>query len=554
MESSGVIYYNKAWSCIPRLIVSIQSLRKNYSGNITLFQDGEHDIELIKNLKKTFGVDVIYDMNPNSVTLVRKIEISWKSPYDYTALIDADTLVVGKIDELLEAPKNYEFVATNFAEWKSRGGTIRKRILRFEKDYPQYMDAAINFGPAINTGVYAFPKNSPFFKEWLEVAKVDEKLHTWIPDEVACQVLLPRYKTHVLSTKFNVSVNYDPNTQDKRIIHMHGKKHVIQRPLCKLWIDAFHQACVDNVCNIRKFTNPKYGDRRLRKFLGGRYGWEEELKKIKPLLQNKTEEIKENSQDATKIDYKLKENLQDITIVTACDVKYIKHLQITYPNWVKYKKIDKFPMIVYINGLKDGIKNSELNFLKNHPNIRIIEWDFPLAQSQREKMLSAFIYGVARDVKTKYWIKIDADAFCSTDKDLVEEEMKDYDIYGHKWGYTKPYCWIEDLDVWANKLPIFKNTKTIFDPKNISGRKYCHRRIASYVQFHKSEFVRKAAEIAGERLPVPSHDTYLWYVAERLGFKWKRHNFKRFTGFSNTPRTEKLQRVIAKIDEIHKVK
>lgn len=565
METSGVIYYNKGYSCIPRLIVCINSLRKHYNGNITLFQDGDHDTDLIKDLQKTFGVNIIYDTNPSTVTLVRKIEISAKSPYDYTALIDADMLAVGKIDELLDAAKHYDFVATNFAEWKSNGGTIRGRIMRFKKDYPQYMEAAINFGPAINTGSYAFPKNSPFFKEWLEVAKVGERMHTWIPDEVACQVLLPRYKTHVLPTKFNVSVNYDPDTKDKRLLHFHGRKHVVKRPLCKLWIDAFYQTCLENTCNIRKFADSKYGDRRLRKFLNGKYGWETEVKKIRPLLPHLNQQKviavsdpvgkkNEDKQPTNHDTYLLKKNYQDITLVTACDPKYVEHLRLTYPNWVKYKKIDQFQMIVYVNGFERGANNPALDFLRSNKNIKIIEWDFPLAKSQREKMLSVFVYGVSRDVKTKYWVKIDADAFCVNSNDLIEEEMKNYDIYGHKWGYTKPYNWIEELDAWANKMPIFGGTKPLFDPKNISGRKYCHKRIASYVQFHKTEFVKKAAEIAGERLPVPSHDTYLWYVAERLGFKWKRHNFKRFTGFSNTPHVEKLIRKIKEVDEVNKVK
>jgi hypothetical protein len=219
---------------------------------------------------------------------------------------------------------------------------------------------------------------------------------------------------------------------------------------------------------------------------------------------------------------------------------------------VKYKKINTFPMIVYINGFENGAKNPALDFLRNNLNLKIIEWDFPPAQSQRERMLSCFVYGAARDVTTKYWLKIDADGFATNYNDLLEEEMKDYDVYGHKWGYTKPGRWIHELDVWANKLPVFKGTKDIFDPKNVSGNRYGHKRIASYIQFHKTEFVKKAREIAGERWPVPSHDTYLWYVAERLGYKWKRHNFKRFTGFSNSSHIEKLEREMAKVDEENK--
>ena len=555
--SQGIMHYNRGQRCLVRLIVCIQSLRKHYKGNITLVQDGEHDTDLIKDLQKTFGIDVMYNMNPESCTMVRRIEICYKTSYDKTILLDTDTLVVGKVDEIFEGVSGYDFTLAHFAGWKSNGGTIRKRILRYKDAYPQYMDAAIAYGPAINCGMIAFPKNSIFLKEWHEVSKVGEKMHMFIPDEVACQILIPRYKVNILPLKFNVSVRHDPNTQDKRIIHLHGKKHVTPDSLCQLWIDAFQQACEENVCNIRKFADPKYGDKRLRKFLAGRYGRRDQATKIKSIIQQDVPKtvIKNIVPIAPKTDskdYKLKENIQDVTIVTACDPKYVGHLQATYPNWVKYKKIDKFPMIVYINGFKNGIESKDLDFLKSNKNIKIIEWDFPPAQSQRERMLSCFVYGTARDVTTKYWIKVDADAFCTNYNDLLDEEMKDYDIYGHKWGYTKPGRWISELDVWANKMPVFNGTKPIFDPKNLNGNRYSHNRIASYIQFHKTEFVKKAAEIAGKRWPVPSHDTYLWYVAERLGRKWKRHNFKRYTGFSNSSRIEKLKRVMANVDEENK--
>jgi hypothetical protein len=533
----------------------MKTLRDYYSGNVTLFQDGEHDEDLIKSVQKEFGVDILYDMNPDSSTLVRKIEVSYKSPYDYSALIDADMVVVGKVDELMETAKNFEFVATQFADWKSNGGTISRRILRFKDGFPEYMDAAIKHGPAINTGVYAWPKNSPFFKDWLAVAKYGESIHTWIPDEIACQILLPRFKTTVLPAKFNVSVKYDPSTQDKRIIHMHGKKHVIELPLCKLWIDEFKLACEKNLCNIIKYSHSDYGDRRLKKFFLGKYGWDKEVAEIKaiiakrPIVEKKESEVKQEK--VSTIDTgKLMGNPDDVTIVTACDPKYVEHLKLTYPNWIKYKKIEIFPMIVYINGFKNGVKSEEISFLTNseafkNGKMKIIEWDFP-TDSQREKMLSAFVLGTARDVKTKYWVKVDADAFCIDNTPLLVDEMLDCEICGHKWGYTKPVDAIEKLDKWALGVDAFKGTKPLYDPKNVNGSRYGHSRIASYVQFHKSEFVRLAAKLAGERLPIPSHDTYLWYIAERLGMKWLRRNFKRY-GFTNTPKAEKLKRELEKL-------
>lgn len=537
--SQGVIYYNRGWKCIVRLIVCIQSLRKHYGGNITLFQDGDGDTDLLKDLQKQFGVDVIYDQNPDSATLVRKIEVSQKSPYDYTTLIDADMVVVGKIDETFDAAKKYEFVATHFADWLSSGGTIRGRILRFKEAKPDWMEPAINYGPAINTGVYSFPKETPFFNEWLPLAKIGESMHTWIPDEVACQILLPRYKSHVLPAKFNVSVKFDPGTEDKRILHYHGKKHVIKEKLCKIWIDAFQQACAENICNIRKFTDSSYGDRRLNKFFNCKYGWEKEVKQIKSILSsNKSQSIEKNE--------------NEVTIVTATDPKYVGHLKLTYPNWVKYKNITKYPMILYVNGFKNGCNDSQLDFIRNHPNIKIIEWDFKNTNSQRERMLSAFVFGAARDVTTPYWIKLDADAFFTDHSELFTKEMKDYDIYGHKWGYTKPFHWIKELDEWASDKDLFKKTKSLFDEKNVEGRRYNHKRVASYVQCHKSDFVKLAANIAGDKMPVPSQDTYLWYVAERSGSKWHRHNFKRFSGISNASDVEKLKRCLDDVNNTAK--
>jgi hypothetical protein len=238
----------------------------------------------------------------------------------------------------------------------------------------------------------------------------------------------------------------------------------------------------------------------------------------------------------------------EVTIVTACDPKYVEHLKATLPNWIKHKHLDNFPMIVYINGFKRPRRNKDLEFLRRMPNVKLIEWDMPEAESQREKMLTAFVIGAARDVKTPYWVKIDADAFATDDSPLLTPEMKKYVICGHKWGYSFAKH-IAPLIEWANKQAAFKNTpQDIFDASKVDGRRYSHQRVASYVQFHKSDFVRMAAAIAGNRLPVPSHDTYLWYVANRLGLPILRHNFKRKRGMSNKSDLNSLISIVNGID------
>lgn len=557
--SNGIIYYHKGTKCIVRLILAIQSLRRHYGGNITLFQDSGAfvDEELMQDLQKNFDVNIRYDQNQETSTLVRKIEISQQSEYDCTALIDADTIVVGAVDELFDAAKTHDFVVTNFANWKSDGGVIKKRIMRFKDICPEWVKPAVNYGAAINTGIYAFHKDSPFFNEWLPLAKAGEAVGMWIPDEVACQVLLPRFNCAVMPTKFNVSVKYDPNTEDKRIIHYHGKKHVIQEELCKIWIDDFTEACKANTCNIRKFIDRSYGDRRLNKFFAGKYGWHDEVKKLSTILNqynafpcNQSKPSDEKMEKVIKNTHNKQEiKPNQVTIVTATDPKYVECLKRTYPNWVKYKNITQHPLILYIHGFQDGVNDAKLDFIKKHPDVNIIEWDLPKAESQRERMLSAFVLGPARDVVTPYWIKIDADAFFTNHMPLFEDEMAQYAFCGHKWGYTKPGHWIEDLDSWAQNKQLFKNTQPLFNPSCMNGRRYNHGRTNSFVQWHSTAFVQKAASFAPDKLPVPSHDTYLWYVAERLGVKWKRHNFKRFRGVTNASSLDKLKRLLSELEE-----
>ena len=61
----------------------------------------------------------------------------------------------------------------------------------------------------------------------------------------------------------------------------------------------------------------------------------------------------------------------DVTIVTACDDHYVDILRETYPNWQKYKKVDTFPVIVFVHGIP--LDSPRLDFLKL-PNVRLIEW------------------------------------------------------------------------------------------------------------------------------------------------------------------------------------
>jgi predicted SAM-dependent methyltransferase len=469
---------------------------------------------------------------------VRKIAISKLTPYDQTVFIDADTLIVGKIDEIFDSINGHDISVTQFCNWSSGGRAIGRRIKGFAQYIPEEtLEKALSFGPAVNTGVYGFPKNSPIFDEWLELAKKGQSSRLYIPDEIACQILLPKYNTKILDSKYNVSVKFGANDADKRVIHYHGRKHCRKFPLAEFWLKAFVNFLRNKEADVKEYISH---DNNLRKFLKSQYGWKYYVDECLTLL-----EINNDMETPITMPTDEQPDHTNTTIVTACDPKYVECLKVTYPTWVEYKNINQFTIIVYVNGFEDN--DSRLDFLRQHKNIKIIHWDMHNVDNHREKMLSSFVFGPARDVATKYWLKLDADAYAVNDKPLFHKGMENYVFCGHKWGYTKPHRWISALNQWSKKhTDIIDKTDVEIDASKIKKNKYFHHRTNSFIQLHKTEFIKIAAKLAGDRLPIPSQDTFLWFVATKFNQPTWRFNFKKYSGIYNKKTLDKIQKALDK--------
>lgn len=264
--TAGVIYYNVGLGCVVRLLVSIYSLKKHYNGPITIISEGDESHAICSKIATAMGVDIrqaVFDTNgPRNHALLAKTKINQATPYDYSVFIDADTLIVGKIDELFN---NYPFTITRMCEWSTRGPKVSRRIRNWSEVCPELIEPALDYGKAINTGTYAFQKDAPIFSEWynLTLRNVD----TFIPDEISCQLLIPKYEHLLLDCRFNWSCKYGPDIQDVRIIHYHGRKH------CRLglpfnaarWIETYSEVARQNLADVRKWQPGE--DRMLSKYL-----------------------------------------------------------------------------------------------------------------------------------------------------------------------------------------------------------------------------------------------------------------------------------------------
>lgn len=492
----GVLYLNHGEKCMIRLLVSAHSLRRHYAGPVTLVAVGRQHRWFLDAMR-AMGVDILPIDDDGLPPLVRKARMHELTPYDTTMFLDADTLVLKPVDEYFDKIEEYGFCTGEFAGWKTTGGTISRRIKGFGKVVPQYVDAALAYGKATNTGIFGFVHGAPILQEWKELTERGWRADcSRIPDEVACQMLLPRYRHWLAPVEWGTSVKYGALGDAIRIVHYHGRKHVHPFPLCNLWKQEYWAVLYSLPPAVREQFGQPWHDRRLKRYL--------------------------------KRDVR-----HDLTVVTAVDAKYLDCLRRHLPLWMRTAGICEHPMVCFVHGIP--LDSPDLAFLR--ARARLVAWDLPGAANQRERMLTAFVLGTAKEIQTEYWLKIDADTTPRA------EAYKDFQyclelpgrawrasLCGHRWRYTKskggyrPGHFLNHLDEWWQAKT---GEPPIFPPDLPEHGRHRHHRIASFICLHKAAFVRKCAEMAGARLPAPSHDTFLWYCAERMqGESWLGCNFK----------------------------
>lgn len=521
-ETQGIIMFNRGNRMLIHALVSLYSLRKHYQGNVTFYVQNPCDcMEEFKKSLAFFNCNVIQLEDKNEYkTLVMKNSLFENPPYDKTLWIDSDTIINGDITPMFSYldEKEVDLCIPSFCGWLSTGRHISARIKRFEGiAEKRHIEEALKEHPAINTGVLSFRKGDKwkeFVKYWTDYADRGAKASIFIPDETMAQIVIPsmhewKLKYFIAPSDYNVSPLHDHGiSKDPRIFHFHGNKSCLPGvKTCDYWTNTFEEMRKDNTANINSFL--KYADKRLAIYL------------------------KDGNANKNLLPYQK----SDITIVTAIDEQYLPILQVSFPNWRKYKNIDNNPVIIFVNGIE--LTDSRLDFLRL-PNVRLINWDescMDKVDSHRELMLSAFVFGSADYVKTEYWLKLDADSYATDNRPFVTDAMKQYSIFSHKWGYSKVEH-VKQWDMWRSSCwhKKIKDSNPIIEQGYIEGHRFYHnkKRIISFICFQKTRFTRYCVKLLNtRRLPCPSQDSFAFFCIqclkpEAMGLG----NFKRDYGFT----------------------
>lgn len=243
----------------------------------------------------------------------------------------------------------------------------------------------------------------------------------------------------------------------------------------------------------------------------------------------------------------------EYTLVLGVDESHLEQLKLVWSTWKRHKPtITDSPIVVFYdrNMSKRGFDflldilgpdecTGDFKYVEwppkgvVHKGIEGSKWYNP----QRYRMLSGFVHVPPAYVKTPYWLKLDLDVIATGMPDWIDEQWFEGNpsIISHSWSYTKPAEQMLVMDNWIeenkDQLPAWSHQSPLnLAPKNGSSL-VRHKRIISWCAFFSTEFTKLCSQAAerccGEgQLPVPSQDGYMWYMAERAGFKIKRVNMK----------------------------
>ena len=258
--------------------------------------------------------------------------------------------------------------------------------------------------------------------------------------------------------------------------------------------------------------------------------------------------------------------MPDITVIVGIDQATSRQLLISAPTWKRHRpEMWTWPWVIFYDWqAPDGLHRDDVWKIAQHlglNDVKIVSWpihilrtDLPQYETQREKMVTGFVYVPESAVETEWCVKIDCDSVASGGKPwpLMEWFENDNVLIASGWGYTKNKGGGGTIQEWAEKLERFGDAAFARMPRvglkdkiNVRGTKINMSRIASWICFQNVMWLKDMAERLSKysgwnKIPVPSHDTVLWYCAERGKYRYLSAKQKRFD-WSNHPRMKSLE-------------
>lgn len=267
MTEQTVNYLMSGDAHAPYLIVSLNSLRRYYDGPVTVWAYPESlaTSQAIA-CDKYLGISVKLwepSYRGKNGQFLNKLYLMESLKSKCNLYLDADTMICSNLDPIFFCIERYGFVATQFNDWVSNAGVVKKRIAalvgRSSICQVNVKKAMTNLLPSVNGGVFGCKPDSIVLDTWQQWT--ESVLDVFIADETCLHVIVARYLIDnfeaestgfdvMVGGKWNCSPKYQPASvldSDVKIWHFHGDSNVRPQKSQKgydLWWPEF-QKCLD---------------------------------------------------------------------------------------------------------------------------------------------------------------------------------------------------------------------------------------------------------------------------------------------------------------------
>jgi hypothetical protein len=267
--SIGVVYLLTNPQLAARLVVSVYSLRKWYDGPVTVFTTRPESHEIGQLLQKDKRVRIEHRTAQETAAhnnfvqaYLTKVDFLEHSPYDATVFLDADTLVVGRLDELLTCARTAPITATIYGPLQTHNRYVNhnlqpwKRLLRKharDKELAALVTRVLTRPqPIVNAGVFAIQKDASMLNHWRHLSWIGREMPT--PEEGALQILLLMYPNHILGAHYNCLPIFASEVCDVRIWHFAASTHLRLLQGRQIWLPAYEECCRLNIAKLRRWS------------------------------------------------------------------------------------------------------------------------------------------------------------------------------------------------------------------------------------------------------------------------------------------------------------
>lgn len=293
MSDNGFLYYHAGGKHAVKLLVSIASVRR-------VGHDEPIHIACSDDKGEEYARKIAAEPRLGPITVARvQLETAGKAkgkgrqhcgkssmgswtPFGKTIYLDADTVAAAKLDGLW--PRSEEVILTNFAQWWTTGGMMKRRLNKYRPVLPAKVAAVTGTRyPAVNTGIMAWDRFTEHFhrtwKRYCTQTVVSEDGQTFMADdenlgrrqrrklakastifmgdEIVANLIFIDYRHRIFDDRWNFSPVFSVESRggkfdpaDVKVWHYHGEKHTRAGPAIESWGPAYKYCVDENFANI----------------------------------------------------------------------------------------------------------------------------------------------------------------------------------------------------------------------------------------------------------------------------------------------------------------